>query len=97
MIRHHYRRTELVMAQFDSFVDRGDNNFRELRLLKIHRASRWIVHVTVEPNESFTGCERSWRVQIVGHATMQVPSDEQWNAFGINVGQAASGWGHSLK
>jgi hypothetical protein len=56
VIRHDDIRTQLVVPQLNTFVDRRNYELRDFGLLEIKRPSPRIVHLTVQPQESLARC-----------------------------------------
>jgi hypothetical protein len=92
MVCHDGKCSEIELAQFNAFEQRGNYQFRNSILSQEHRTGSSAIHIAVHPNKCLAGGElMRRRIPPVGKAPVEMPSNEEPLTFGIDVGQPAGG------
>ena len=90
MVGHHNKRSETVMAEFNTFEQRFDNERGDGILPEKHRAGNRSIQAAVHPDKRFSGRKLfRRRVLSVGQTAMQVPGYEKPSVFRIDVRESA--------
>ena len=91
MVGHHNKCPEPVMAEFNAFEQRFDNECGDGFLPEEHRAGNCSIQIEVHPHKGFARGKLSWRrVLSVGQTAMQVPGYEEPSVFRIDVRESTA-------
>ena len=96
MVGHDDIGFQIVVAQFfGSATDSSYDEFGYVLLLKVERTGSGRVQVTVHPHEGAPGVSLvRGRVESLWQASVQMPSEEQWPAVPIVMGEPTAMRGH---
>ena len=97
VVGHDYEGPKIVMAKFDSAVQRVYNELGDAGLSQELGVGPRVIEMAVNPSERFSRSGLGgWWEPPGGETSVQCPGDEQPAALGIGVGKAAAGIHESL-
>jgi len=91
VVAHHNKCSELVMAEFNAFEQRFDDECGDGVLAEEHRAGNCSIQIAVHPYKSFS-CGKLFRrgVLSLGQTSVQVPGYEEPSVIRIDVRESAA-------
>jgi len=90
MIRHDGKCPKMVLAQFDAFEQRSDQQVRDSFPLQERRTRSRTIQISIPPDKCLPARElMRRRISPMGKASVQIPGNEEPLVFRTHVGQPA--------